>query len=93
MQVRGDLGDVVARVGSGVKWTAAFADLDPQAFPMLRALNPCGDAMFNRQQVPGLLAELERIPVALDGDWVQGARELCQVVEQAPHRYLWFVGD
>jgi hypothetical protein len=93
VQVRGDLGNVVARAENGLEWTAAFADLDPAAFPMLRALDPCGDAVFNCRQVAELLAELERIPASCDGDWVRGARELCQVVGQGPHRYLWFVGD
>jgi len=40
-----------------------------------------------------LLAELDRLPVACGGDWIEQARELCQVVEQGSHRYLWFVGD
>lgn len=93
MQVRGDSRDVVARAKAGVQWTSAFADLDPALFPMLRALTPYGDAVFNQRQVPLLLAELDRLPAACGGDWVGQARELCQVVEQGTHRYLWFVGD
>ncbi|WP_286260281.1 hypothetical protein [Streptomyces graminofaciens] len=93
MQVRGDSRDVVARAKAGVRWTSAFADLDPALFPMLTALMPDGDAVFNRRQVPLLLAELDRLPAACGGDWVGQARELCQVVEQRVHRYLWFVGD
>ncbi len=93
MAVRGDRGNVVARAGGGVKWTAAFADLDPAGFPMLRALTPYGDAVFNQRQVPLLLAELDRIPAACGGDWVGQARELCRVVERGTHLYLWFIGD
>ncbi|MFD4973458.1 hypothetical protein [Streptomyces sp. NPDC058424] len=93
MQVRGDSRDVVARAKAGVRWTSAFADLDPALFPMLSALTPYGDAVFNHRQVPLLLAELDRLPAACGGDWVGQARELCQVVERGTHRYLWFVGD
>ncbi|WP_329526259.1 hypothetical protein [Streptomyces sp. NBC_01462] len=93
LQVRGDLGDIVARTRAGVEWTEAFADLDPAAFPMLSALIPYGDAMFNQRQVPLLLAELGRLPDACGGAWVAQAREMCQVVLNGPHRYLWFLGD
>ncbi|MFB6632157.1 hypothetical protein ACFCWY_19885 [Streptomyces sp. NPDC056362] len=93
LQVRGDNGDVVVRARAGIKWTDAFAGLDSVRFPMLWALNPYGDAVFNQRQVPLLLAELDRLPAACVGDWVGQARELCQVVERGQHLYLWFVGD
>jgi hypothetical protein len=93
MAVRGDSGSVVARAKAGVEWTDHFANLDSASFPMLSALIPYGNAMFNQRQIPLLLAELDRLPAACDGDWVAQARELCQVVERGPHRYLWFVGD
>ncbi|MFB6784397.1 hypothetical protein ACFCX0_45830 [Streptomyces sp. NPDC056352] len=93
MQVRGDSGDVVARAEGGVQWTSAFGNLDPGLFPMLWGLIPYGDVVFNHRQVSLLLAELDRLPAACGGDWVGQARELCQVVEQGSHRYLWFVGD
>ncbi|MEE1744295.1 hypothetical protein ACFYNF_32225 [Streptomyces sp. NPDC006641] len=93
MAVRGDSGDIVARAKAGVEWTAAFADLNPADFPMLRALTPYGDAMFNQRQLPLLLVELGRLPAACGGDWVVQARELCQVVEHGSHLYLWFIGD
>ncbi|MGW5277519.1 hypothetical protein ACWEQP_34345 [Streptomyces sp. NPDC004044] len=93
MQVRGDSGNVVARAEGGVERTAAFAGLDPAVFPMLWALTPYGDAVFNQRQVPLLLAELDRLPAACGGDWVGQARELCRVVERGMHLYLWFVGD
>ncbi|AKJ15603.1 hypothetical protein ABB07_37735 [Streptomyces incarnatus] len=93
MAVRGDSGNVVASAKAGVKWTAGFADLDSAEFPMLWALTPYGDAVFNQRQVPLLLAELDRLPAELGGDWVGQARELCQVVERGLHLYLWFIGD
>ncbi len=93
MAVRGDSGNVVARAKAGVEWTAGFAGLDPAEFPMLWALTPYGDAVFNQRQVPLLLAELDRLPADLGGDWVGQTRELCQVVERGLHLYLWFIGD
>ncbi|MEV8103065.1 MULTISPECIES: hypothetical protein [unclassified Streptomyces] len=93
MAVRGDSGDIVARAKAGVEWTAAFADLDPADFPMLRALTPYGDAMFNQRQLPLLLVELDRLPATRGGAWVVQARELCQVVEHGSHLHLWFIGD
>ncbi len=91
--VRGDSGRVVDRAQAGVEWTDAFAELDPAVFPMLWALTPYGDAVFNQRQVPLLLAELDRLPAVCGGDWVEQARELCQVVDRGTHLYLWFVGD
>ncbi|GAA3863865.1 hypothetical protein ACFVIL_00600 [Streptomyces sp. NPDC127159] len=93
MQVRGDQGDLVASTRAGVEWTDALAELDPAAFPMLTALIPYGDAMFNHRQVPLLLTELDRLPDACGGAWAVQAREMCQVVLNGPHRYLWFLGD
>jgi hypothetical protein len=93
LAVRGDLGDVVARAEAGVEWTNAFADLASSEFPMLFALTPYGDAMFNQRQMPLVLAELDRLPAACGGEWVAQARELCQVVERGTHLYLWFIGD
>jgi hypothetical protein len=93
MAVRGDNRNVVVSAEAGVEWTAGFADLDPAEFPMLWALTPYGDAVFNQRQVPLLLAELDRLPADLGGDWVGQARELCQVVERGLHLYLWFIGD
>jgi len=93
MIVRGESGDVVARAVGGVKWKAAFWDLNPVQFPMVWALTPYGDAVFNQRQVQLLVSELDRLPAACGGDWVGQARELCQVVERGTHLYLWFVGD
>lgn len=93
MEVCGDDGRVVARAAKGLEWTAAFAELDPAEFPMLWALTPYGDAVFNERQAPLLLAELDRLPAACAGDWVSRARELCRMVEGGTHLYLWFVGD
>ncbi|WP_202512157.1 hypothetical protein [Streptomyces sp. SID3343] len=93
MAVRGDRGDVVAHARIGVEWTDVSEALDPVGFPMLWALDPYGDAVFNQRQIPLLQAELDRLPAACGGEWVAQARDLCQVVRQGVHLYLWFIGD
>ncbi len=93
MAVRGDSGDIVASAETGVEWTDVVADLDRVKFPMLWALDPYGDAVFNHRQMPMLLSELDRLPVTCGGDWVGQARELCRVVQRGTHLYLWFIGD
>jgi hypothetical protein len=93
MAVRGDSRRVVADAEAGVEWTAGFTDLNPTEFPMLWALTPYGDAVFNQRQMPLLPTELDRLPVDLGGDWAEQAREPCQVVERGLHLYLWFIGD
>ncbi|MFJ9697698.1 hypothetical protein [Kitasatospora sp. NPDC101183] len=94
IQVRGDGDEVLVRARDGVRWSSAFGDaLVPARFPLLSALIPYGDAMFNQRQVPRLLVELGELPEACVGPWVEETRELCRFVEDGPHRYLWFVGD
>ncbi|MGW1803733.1 hypothetical protein [Streptomyces sp. NPDC002078] len=93
IQVRGDSGKPVARAQTGLSWTDLIPALDPVSFPMLWALSPYGDAVFNERQVPLLLAELDRLPEAYGGPWAIQTRELCQVVQSGTHLYLWFVGD
>lgn len=55
MQVRRGLsGPVVARAVCGLAWETALGDLDQAAFPLLGALDPYGDAVFNRRQIPAM---------------------------------------
>ncbi|MCL7425337.1 hypothetical protein [Streptomyces sp. YS415] len=93
MNVRIGLGQPIARAQVGLEWTDLLPALDSVHFPMLWALDPYGDAVFNERQVPLLLAELDRLPEAYCGEWVGQARELCQVVQSGTHRFLCFVGD
>ena len=91
--VREESGRSVAEAESGLEWTAAFEELASAEFPMLWALDPYGDAVFNKRQVSLLLAELDRLPAPCAGDWVSQVRELCRVVERGTHLSLWFIGD
>ncbi|MFF8486148.1 hypothetical protein ACGFZG_18390 [Streptomyces antibioticus] len=93
MQVRGDSGKPLARARAGLDWTDLSPALDPVNFPMLWALTPYGDAVFNERQIPLLLAELDRLPEASGGTWLNETRELCAFAQRGTHRYLWFIGD
>lgn len=94
MQVRHELsGEVVARAACGLAWHTTLGDLDQSAFPLLGALDPYGDAVFNRRQIPALLQELDRLPREQGGAWADEVRALCGLMLQKVHRYLVFVGD
>ena len=94
MQVRREVsGEVVARAAYGLSWATVLGDLDQAAFPMLGALDPYGDAVFNHRQVPALLGELDLLPSERGGAWVAEVRTLCDLVSHGLHRYLLFVGD
>ncbi|MCX5414911.1 hypothetical protein [Streptomyces sp. NBC_00059] len=86
-------GKVVARAGCGLPWETTLGGLDQAAFPMLGALDPYGDAVFNHRQIPTLLAELDRLPAERGGEWVAEVRALCEVALQGVHRYILFIGD
>lgn len=94
MSVKRELcGEVVARAVCGLPWETTLASLDHAAFPMLGALIPYGDAVFNHRQVPALLEELDRLPPDRGGMWVTEVRTLCDLVLKRSHHYLIFIGD
>ena len=52
----------MARAACGLPWETALDGLDQAAFPMLGALDPYGDAVFNHRQIPALLREAMNCP-------------------------------
>ena len=86
-------GEVLARAGCGLPWEITLGDLDRATFPVLGALDPYGDAVFNHRQIPALLGELDRLPAERGGAWVAEVRALCEVALRGPHRYVLFIGD
>jgi hypothetical protein len=86
-------GEVVARAGCGLPWEVTLAGLDRTAFPLLGALDPYGDAVFNHRQVPALLAELDVLPESSGGPWVGEVRALCELVLRRTHHDILFIGD
>ncbi|MFC0540169.1 hypothetical protein [Kutzneria chonburiensis] len=94
MQVRRELcGEVVARAAAGIAWDTTLGDLDRATFPLVGALIPYGDTVFNHLQAAELLLELDRLPAHHGGAWVDEARALCDLVLRKAHHYLVFVGD
>jgi hypothetical protein len=95
MQVRTELGEIVARGARGFDWSQELIDLDSSAYPMLTGLCAFLDTMFNERQLPLLIDDLDRLPsgVALDDESRAEIRRLCAVARAESHRYLWFLGD
>ena len=86
-------GEVMARAACGLPWHSALSGLDQAAFPVLGALDPYGDAVFNSRQIPALLGELDLLPSERGGAWVGEVRTLCDLVPRGLHRYVLFIGD
>ncbi|MGI5290145.1 hypothetical protein ACQEVF_43340 [Nonomuraea polychroma] len=94
LQIRGDGPEVMASTEHGLPWSDALANLDRAQFPMFGHLIPYGDTIFNHRQIDTLLDELPQLPAGLITDaFAEALRELCSFAQEAPHRYLWFVGD
>ena len=94
LQVRTELGEIVASV-RGFEWTHEFIDLDRSVYPLLSGTCAYLDTVFNQRQVPMLLEELDRLPPGrvLDEKSRGEIRELCAMVSERSHHYLWLVGD
>ncbi|MEV4493290.1 hypothetical protein AB0K04_24640 [Micromonospora coxensis] len=95
MQVKTELGEILASGDRGFDWSQELIDLDPSVYPMLSGLCAYLDTMFNERQLPLLINELDRLPpgAALDDESRAEMRRLCAVARMEPHRYLWFLGD
>jgi hypothetical protein len=95
MQVRSENGDVVTHGSHGITWSQGLGRLDPEKFPCLSSLLPCGDAVFNERQAERLRRELSETYIRrIIGDAAAAeAERLCREVENGTHLYLWFVGD
>ncbi|MEU5922019.1 hypothetical protein [Streptomyces sp. NPDC047141] len=94
LQVRGEDDTIKARARHGVQWGSELADLDPSAFPMLGHLMPDADTVFNRRQVYSLLEEVPRLPAGvLTEELTRELVQLCRLVLDGQHLYLWFCGD
>jgi hypothetical protein len=90
-----DVGYVLIVASShGFDWTQELIDLDAAVFPMFAVLCAYLDTVFNRRQIPILLAELDRLPAGLIPDLARPeVRRLATLVEEGQHLYLWFCGD
>jgi hypothetical protein len=63
--------------------------------PLLKWLDPYGNTIFNAAQMEQIKQEIDDL-VKPDGESEPILREvhrLCELGQQRPHLYLWFVGD
>jgi hypothetical protein len=78
----------------GLNKCLPFGDL---SFPLLKYVDPYGNAVFNKLQMPQLLEELEllvkRCSDQESKSLLEGVRELAAECNEANHLYLRFVGD
>jgi len=78
----------------GLNRCLPFAD---QSFPLLQYVDPYGNAVFNKLQMPQLLEELEllmkRCSDQESKSLLEAVRDLAAECNAANHLYLRFVGD
>ncbi|GAA1693133.1 hypothetical protein [Fodinicola feengrottensis] len=95
VQVRTEAGEILSRISKlsiGVFFQAELA-----LYPLLGHIVPWADMVFNSSQLKVLSREVARYeadpvlnPSGESFDWLQ---EMCDLVAEAGHRILWFVGD
>ncbi|GAA5081820.1 hypothetical protein [Lysobacter panacisoli] len=61
----------------------------------LRFIDPAGDACFNQQQLPILLAELRQLLPNVSAEASAHLHAIVRLLEGATrtHTYIWFLGD
>ena len=75
-------------------WNGSY---DRERFPMLGAVDPYGDAVFNARQMEKIVGEVDQL---FQEDLSERQRksleaviELCHYARLHPRLYLWFFGD
>lgn len=97
IRVRRERGERVDDSG-GIGWKVPPDVLNVLDTPLLIAVDPYGDTVFNRLQIQRQLPrEVEYLRAQLTGAEVVAMLDelerLMAVATQRVHRYLWFVGD
>jgi len=81
----------------GFFYEQSAASFDREKYPLLSAIDPYGDTIFNREQMRRLVLECEALSSLDMSELEQTAlRSLiaaCEEHSRKAHRYLWFVGD
>lgn len=95
IQVRSEVGEVVARGISRLDWSSTVYHIDRNRFPFLGSLIPAGDTMFNSLQAKMLRGELgdQSVKEIIGPSVAAEIENLCVRVEKGMHLYLWFIGD
>ncbi|WP_332642323.1 hypothetical protein [Aeromicrobium sp.] len=98
MWVRREMPGKGERLDEGsLPWKVPQGVLNLRDTPLLVAVDPYGDTMFNRLQIERQLPrEVEFVRAQLGTDWqpmLDELERLMDVATERVHRYLWFVGD
>jgi hypothetical protein len=87
------------RIAEGdVAWNPPNSLLNLRETPLLVAVDPYGDTVFNRfqceQQLPREIAYLaEHLHKGTDIAMLDELKSLMEIATTRVHRYLWFIGD
>jgi hypothetical protein len=94
------LEDEHANVMEEIDWPSWLDDVLPphedETFQCLRFIDPYGDTVFNRVQMPTLLSELERLRDSVPSRNHQQFDELVRLAQRClsdVHLYIRFYGD
>ncbi len=75
----------------------ALVCIDNSAYSLLRFVDPYGDTVFNRSQIPTVLSDLRLLRQSTTDSECRklfdGLELLCKTCLEEPHRYLKFIGD
>ncbi len=95
IELRDENGMVIRRIYEANRLKQAIADAERPS-PCLRFVDPFGDTVFNRLQVPELRAELTALRTGRGGaadEWLDELSALLDECVSSVHTYVWFVGD
>lgn len=99
MWVRDEMPERSERIAEGaVPWKVPGGVLNLRDSPLLVAVDPYGDTVFNRfqieQQLPREIAYLrQHLTSNADVAMLDELDRLADLATERVHRYLWFVGD
>jgi hypothetical protein len=90
-------GAVVDEAASTNDASLARAQESPDLYPRIAEIDPYGDTIFNKLQIPALLNELEVVLDETDNrdeqQWLLDLRALAERCRDATHLYLKLLGD
>jgi hypothetical protein len=105
IELRDERGNAVRELpnpaGGTFDAAGGFDDLLPEdddlSFALLRHVDRYGDTVFNRSQMPDLLAEVERLTLSATQPATRHGLERLRVIAErcrdGTHLYVWFIGD
>ncbi|MFD5251696.1 hypothetical protein ACFWM5_02485 [Streptomyces bobili] len=95
VQVKNARGEVLRKIAADPGFEPVLLGVDAAVHPHLAVLDPYGDTVFNYLQVKRLLLELDTYGPASGAPeaFLEELRQLCRLVLDGTHRFLWFIGS